>query len=1244
MDRDQRIGADSKDQDGFFASYGWVLKVFASATSVVAGLIAFGFFSEAALYELAGLPRLSADMLYLAEAGARGLVSTVGAIGFEGGLVLLLSLGAIFGVWSLRDRDGSRHLLQIPSLLLISQLVVLMIAIFLLGSLVGVARMGTATGRDAMEARERVEVAKLRDRADWTPRLELERSEELRMAPTRIARITKVVGGVLRYILPPWADEASREGSPSLGFPLRPTFTLRQESLNFYGWLAVGAILFPGAVILLRRWRAWLNSRYPYRVSELKRWMSKKSRVSVAHPDTPIQWGNGRDRRRSWGAFYEASRLMFEPVLILLSLLIVALIPAAHGVLAVEAIGLQPVVVRLSVDDGVCSPGTRSVEPLKTQAQNASNETTSLPYWESSAPSELLPTKWSASQTEPERASAPCTCSWSDLEVLRSEISKYRGIWQEMTLTRPSSTSYQEIFDSYRRAADDLINTALSLRCPEAFRRLRVLLPEPGELESQPAVAGYFIERFGEALTRDGLGLYGHLLVPPRGEEKERLTLITKFGRDRWKLQEIPRSSVAEILLLPGDREIVIEETVASVRTSPVPDRLDELALYPGELTLVRSRELLHSGFLPHLAEGRLITLLGVHGRVAGREASLLREEIVDSLATPVKVGLAVAGRVNNGPADAPKIELAGAAVTSLSSMGGPYAARCLADLLATFQEDPGYLVIRKLEGVPTLVTSAGLLASDLRESLRLYPERAENCKPIQAKFGPTYSQSCKSAEVQALKILVGFLEAAANNSELRADIRRAACSGIGLSLEPSAQSKAFGLAVEAVSQADDELALACLGHTPSRLTEAQRRQLRAFALGKRSAKVSAVPEGLPPLSNDVRRLALAELQEGGLWGEAELVGSLLREVEDSSFLRSVGNAVSDVEPGAVSGELVRCIREGAPEEKRRCLVGGGLVGQLGSTNEEFARAAARVLAMDAEEDLKKAACAAVLNLSKAGDRHALKAIEQFGGCIMRMEDALFTSDGIDLLELLAPERDRPDQAMENSATVVEIAQAALALGDVEEFVEAAQNLAEVGGEEEMTWLASVAKSNDEPEVFSLAALASLLQVDASRWASLAADVFIDRTSGPTVFHAAKFLEDGDPTEIERILGECVGLRNSEDRCIIGLALLSSSYQGSDQMVRYLNGAVAEGNDLACQTLAEWGLRGNAFANDIASDRCPDTVEKLKVGDSRLRWLEHLSSLVKVLESSGVEPSYAEAMRQELAILQRMLADAAELN
>ncbi|MCB1056738.1 MAG: hypothetical protein KDD11_14650, partial [Acidobacteria bacterium] len=255
---------ENEAKRGFWTSYSWVFRLFASATSVLAGLIAFGFFSEAALYEMAGLPRLSADPEYLAEAGARGLVSSLAAIGIHGTIVLLLLLAVAYLCWSVHEHPYPSRWLRSPGLLVAAQSLVLAALTTLVIVLVSVAGLGTARGRDQVERQVLVKVGELRDRSDWTPALERNVTEEMRMAPTPVAHWYLRLGELLRHGPPPWPRDVESEATPpSLGFPLRPTDTLRRQARSFYGWLVVAAIALPGIVILLWRWRTWAAAQVP---------------------------------------------------------------------------------------------------------------------------------------------------------------------------------------------------------------------------------------------------------------------------------------------------------------------------------------------------------------------------------------------------------------------------------------------------------------------------------------------------------------------------------------------------------------------------------------------------------------------------------------------------------------------------------------------------------------------------------------------------------------------------------------------------------------------------------------------------------------------------------------------------------------------------------------------------------------------------------------------------------------------
>ena len=548
------------ERPGFFESYRRAFQLIGGATAGSVALLLFGFLSESALHQLAGLPQLSADYTTLLEAGARAVADTLAAIGPKVWLPLV-ALAAVRWAWVNREsRLEYRRLAQMPAALGTAQLASLVLATLVVWSLVSTSRV--ASGLRADQGSK--VIADARTDPDWSPwvaQSELEATTYLRGPMAQLPRITGPRNLLCRKIADAFCPDGEEEYATPQGFPMKSSRAAREASRAVYGWLAVGVLLLGLFAGTVRVWRDWQSELIPISKED---WRVKDASFEDQNP----AFGDGRKRARRWVGFYAASRLIVEPVLIAAAVLALALLPTAHGVLARDAIGMQQVMLRLhpaSASRTMCSPHPAT----SWVGGNWYNSGENPPF-------------------DPAATFEQQVCDTAKLSEIQKEVQEFRNAWVAVMSLASSEEGFASAFEAYRAATDTLIQRALETHCAEAMHEVWLLMPTAGEFETSREVADYFVSRWSEAETLHSPLRFGYILNYPRGADSERVALFRVLHRarpgagPRIAMQEISRECIAQMELLPDVRGSRLDAALRAIRGDPDSERISELATYPG--------------------------------------------------------------------------------------------------------------------------------------------------------------------------------------------------------------------------------------------------------------------------------------------------------------------------------------------------------------------------------------------------------------------------------------------------------------------------------------------------------------------------------------------------------------------------------------------------------------------------------------------------------------------------------------
>lgn len=1254
------------------------LKYVLTGGAVVGFLMAYGFLSETAAFQYLGLPQLQSDTMELVEQGGRNLVDSFGTLGYGLGLGLLGYFLLVLWLWWRRDRSPRlRELILNTRSLRYAQVAILVVLFLALASLVELRALTTTGGATITLAEREASVrAAHRQRPNWDPRQEFARLEahDFEVGPVRWGC------GWLESLVSPdhdWWSEAppgpvakffdlhcftardyaahpSRQGAGGdalfagldaepVGIHKRRTAEARLAARGQFGLLFAALLALCLSAYLLTLWRAWLAAR-----------------------PLPAPADVTRD------SVFDASRHLAEPLIWALLLACLGLLPGAYGVLASGKVGMQEVMVRLK-NQGPSKDGPGCVG---IESHGGAHRATVAGDEAYIATTDVL------------------TCKRGELEDFERSITDYQRAWQDLYQVRVSEADkYQARTEALIDAADAVVSALQQSRCPEAFTRFWRVLPREAQFATRPEAAQYVWERWTELQRDRSLVRFGTLVTYPRGGNKDRLLLADLLALPsasqpiRVSLQPVPLACAQSVDPLPELERSAIRDVLTRIYASPTTAaNLVVFERLPGEAALRAMQRLYRDAVIPLHLRGVLGTQIGTQAGMLRETHPLLHAEAVDLLAEELDCSLQASstGRQVRGPdspgADgateglqgdcqqegrAPLARAAGlSTATALHLAGGEYAALRVARLLCQYMsggsaeecrslrrgaEAPGTVDAELSNEFGSLVTAAGFLAGDVQAGLRRHP------------LPPATHRGCEADEaahtcpvISARNVLDAFAEAVAadrTSGDVRhnASNRRAACTALGLSGSPTAVHAIAALFQPLAAQRNELLLSTCLVHTPTVLNRSLREGLRQLARGQ-WPEPDKTGEGLPPTSK-IRRVALIELYESGLYDEQELLLQLLQE-PNSELRQLAAQLLGQAQPFAMASRLWDCAQRGlAPQGSSaadesdgrasalRCLLALPLVGEAEEGDGGLSRQLVLHItgASQTEAAFTSALCVAVEEFSARDGTDAREWLDTEEGksaCPMRI---------LGVAKMPQESRRRVHLSrFEVSGLSGGSASNAQLDPELEEQTELAAldaMLAMTGDSEALKRLQERfrgASGEDRERAFVALSLAGFEHV-----AALSLPLLLEPTPTPLQFRAAQFIEDAEPLMISSELRGCVEDAsrdtNLRARCAIGVALTRQDFLPGESITTALLDAVGAESlrAAACQALAELERRGARAAPAV----CAEQVRSL--GEApRLRWNQHLRALLDALTAerrqhgpyANEDPATHEKLLQRFAI------------
>jgi hypothetical protein len=863
---------------------GPVLKL-ATSTAAIGGLLLFfGFLSQSALYGFAGLPMLTLDPTGLIEAGAAGIVESVGLVLASPArmVILTLFLAAAVALALYRDAGPVRRLLRSPGLCLALQVGLLALLASLLPALIEIAAKGSPVRWE-----ERVRAA---EEAQWEARAETPLSptaEQERVWETTY-RLESRLWTPLNW-LAGWGNgpaEGPETATAGYGQPLRLARGATGKARQLYGWLFLVTVLMALVVLSLHVWRAHLDS-------------TADSEPSEQDPSA-VQRSGPRGRGPARDHVIDTCRRLVEPLLIVAAFLAVALVPAAHGVLAHGGFGHEEVIVRLrAVEECSADAGTG------TAGQEAAD-------W-----SELL------AQGGAAPPSPPTECSGEMLDGIDEIQEQYAGALQRLIQTRPEEDEWQARLAEFQGATDFLIDSAAGSGCVIALQRVWQLRPQAAVFRRAPEAAQYFWDRWQEVQAHYSRLRFGYILQYPRGASTDKLPIFetitpqTPLRRGRWALREIRRDCIEETIVVPNPVEAHVRNVLRRVRVRPDSSAFGELGLYPHPLALRTAIELLGERSVSVDRQGVLITLTGTlaglfhdqEPRLAREAADLLFSILVDIEAPPVHRG---------------------SAATALHLVSGPYAAARLVEALDRLGDEG-------MRSVGTSITAAGFLAQDAWRAHE--GQRTALAEPGEEGEDDVYSDMAKR--------LVDYLRFVAAADDSGVSDRATACSALASTGHPAA-SEGILLGLEQAVAKRERVALATC------ITAAGKAKIERA----RPVLWEIVREPEPWVPAGVSRAALSQLWALGLSSEADLLFEVYLS-SDRERAQGAATFLEDADARDMGELLLGCAEDPGRgfEPRRRCLYGLLLVAQFEDGDAGFADRVARLTREAESDEIKETGC-----------------------------------------------------------------------------------------------------------------------------------------------------------------------------------------------------------------------------------------------------------------------------------------------
>jgi glutaredoxin len=734
-----------------------LLGLLGGVTGVAALLVTFGFLSERALYGFAGLPMLTVDYGAMLEAGANGLVKTLGIMLGNGWRMafMLAVFGGATAAWMFQDRSAIlKKILCSPLWFLGAQLGVLTLLMGATMGLVDIAQLANPGNREVLRAEVHREIVELRLRDEWDPVAEAGLEAQATYPATWLfhpLRWSQYGGSIGR-------DLALRPLDVEVGYPLRRAFRDRRDARELYGWVCFWVLVLLAGAYYVHGWRRRLGT-----------W---GAREQVGRAAGPVAESPGLVGRR----ILQTSRWLLEPACLLLALLCLAMVPVAQGVLADSTIGEE----RVSVFTKAGCPANTA---LGTQESGSSGDGVEGSRTRSSTESsadDAPPLRFCGSSVTGGGLAAHLGIDL--LELLSDRVGRtQRDLW----FSRCEADERKEAVARFKRAVDGLVNWTLEERCIEGLEVLDERKPGPGIFEQVPEAAEYWVASRERLLSRPGAPKLGYILRHPRGTAESDLYLfdavVDRRGLDpgRWSITSVPTECIDHIVVEPNQRALEVQraredydftlETQGiladlSYDSHPIAFRALLEVAFHSESSLARRASGGDSGctlanMVPEANAGSVFTALGRYGGIFRTSEPELSRLTTDHLARVVRGPTGGEGDQDSHRDGAVyNATYRGSAATALTHIGGPYAARKLAEILDAKGEKP-----QEVNSVAT--TSAGYLLRDLATWM-------EETQPEEDTRGWW--------AVETRKTLLGYLNDTLEDPSRSEGVRGATATGLG--------------------------------------------------------------------------------------------------------------------------------------------------------------------------------------------------------------------------------------------------------------------------------------------------------------------------------------------------------------------------------------------------------------------------------------------------------------------------------
>jgi cytochrome c biogenesis protein CcmG/thiol:disulfide interchange protein DsbE len=844
-----------QEHDGTSTYMNRALRLIGGIASVTGFLFAFGYLSERALFNFAGLPMLSLDYGATVETGANALIESLGLIvndvgrGLFVGSVILLWIGVL--IWHDRITWLSR-LLKSPTACAVFQAAMCIIVSLQLVGLLAITKLADQHEQDELSRDVRAQIEDLRRSEAWTPR----REGEL------IARASYPTAGLFLPIgiaFTRWEHDDDAENSVlAPGFPLRRFRADRANARTLYSWAFILSVTLVSLSFVARWWRRRLQAVERNSASavgpNLSRWSDKFRLVQV-----PVQ--------RLW----LICAYVIEPLILALGLVSFILLPTAYGILINSFIGEERVIVRLK---------DRCIERIDPPALLTSEEPAQrddpdpLRALRAAAglPEEPHAVKRTSRSAEPQKPIRLHECDGKSDERADGLASDALQAMLEVLIERDHGSESIESVDKFKRKIDVLVAWTMQTGCRAGLDALRRLRPVSGLYAATPEVSEYIVRQWLEMQSRYDVTRSGYILRYPRGDDRDSIMLFDSLversaaNSGRWLIETIPRDCIGEILVAPDPlAEAITRMADANMDLKGGAGADKSYGALKNVLFAVDPRFVESAiGRVERGASG-LSTELDVQITLIGSHLAALgdAEPTLTMRSTTVLIDILKDSSRNQGTR--------AVAAAALELIGGPWAASQVAPELAA-------LISAPTEVVAHIVKASGRLAGDYRGWLTQYSE------PDVAR--------------EKLRPFEEFLTHIASDMSISSTTRGRAVVALGQG--GFADSVPVITAAEAMCPPSSRnfLALCAIGALATLGAEDGRTFMRRLALNAENLYAA-----------DVRGEALKGLYRLGVSQEHELFLGLVRSA--NTDVKVAGQAIEyleDLDPRAALEELLGCL------------------------------------------------------------------------------------------------------------------------------------------------------------------------------------------------------------------------------------------------------------------------------------------------------------------------------------------------